>query len=99
MTAVVVATHVVHVVMLAQVQQLVTNQPCAHLAVSLVLLPTMPQEHLLLLPQVLMHRKLPLSALLVKQPHLPLHLQRLTVKENNYVATRSPEIPQRAKRP
>jgi hypothetical protein len=102
MTAVVVVTHVAHVVTPVQVQQLVTNQPCAHLAVSLVLLqkvPTMPQELLLLLPQVLMHRKLPLSALLVKQPHLPLHLQRLTVKENNYVATRSPEIPQRAKRP
>jgi hypothetical protein len=29
----------------------------------------------------------------------PRQLQQLTVKENNYVATRSPEIPQRAKRP
>jgi hypothetical protein len=29
----------------------------------------------------------------------PRQLQQLTVKENNHVATRSPEIPQRAKRP
>jgi hypothetical protein len=29
----------------------------------------------------------------------PRQLQQLTVKENNYVATRSPEIPQRAKGP
>jgi ribosomal protein S3 len=37
----------------------------------------------------------PLSAY-VKSPR---QLQQLTAKENNYVATRSPEIPQRAKRP
>jgi hypothetical protein len=63
---------------------------------------TSQQKLTLLLPQVLAqatHRKLPLSVLLVKQPRLPLRLQRLTVKENNYAATRSPEIPQRAKRP
>jgi hypothetical protein len=29
----------------------------------------------------------------------PRQLQQLTVKENNHVATRSPEIPQRAKGP
>jgi hypothetical protein len=29
----------------------------------------------------------------------PRQLQQLTAKENNHVATRSPEIPQRAKRP
>jgi hypothetical protein len=93
-------THVVHVVTLAQVQivQQATVQPCAHHAA----LSALPQKPTLLFHQVLaqaMHRKLPLSVLLVKQPRLPLHQQRLTVKENNYVATRSPEIPQRAKRP
>jgi hypothetical protein len=30
---------------------------------------------------------------------LPRQLQQLTVKENNYVATRSPQVPQRAKGP
>jgi LytS/YehU family sensor histidine kinase len=105
-TVVAAVTHVVHVVTLAQVLivQQVTAQPYALHAASLALpmVVTSPQKQTLLLPQVLAqatHRKLPLSVLLVKQPRLPLHQQRLTVKENNYVATRSPEIPQRAKRP
>jgi hypothetical protein len=96
-------THVVPVVtpVQAQIVQQVIAQPCALHAASLALpmVVTSLQKRQLLLPQVLMHRKLPLSVLLVKQPRLPLRLQRLTVKENNYVATRSPEIPQRAKRP
>jgi hypothetical protein len=99
-------THAVHVVTLVQAQivQQVIVQPCALHAASpaLPMVATSQQRLMLLLHQVLakaMHRKLPLSVLLVKQPRLPLHQQRLTVKENNYVATRSPEIPQRAKRP
>ena len=46
--------------------------------------------------QVLMHRKLPLSAF-AKSPRRPLPLP--TVKENKHAATRSPQIPQRAKGP
>jgi ABC-type dipeptide/oligopeptide/nickel transport system permease subunit len=52
----------------------------------------------LLKPQVpLRHRNLPFSAY-AKLPRL-LRPAQLTVKENNYVATRSSQIPQRAKRP
>ena len=46
-------------------------------------------------PVVQMPINPPLSAF-AKSPR---QLQQLTVKENNYVATRSPEIPQRAKGP
>jgi hypothetical protein len=50
---------------------------------------TSPQKHLVLMLNP------PLSAF----EKSPRQLQQLTVKENNHVATRSPEIPQRAKRP
>ena len=50
---------------------------------------TNPPKHLVLTPNP------PLSAF-AKSPR---QLQQLTVKENNHVATRSPEIPQRAEGP
>jgi hypothetical protein len=65
MTALVAVIHVVRVVKHALQVRLVTSQLCVH-RVALSALPLMeainPQRLLPLLPQVLMHRNLPLSA-------------------------------------
>ena len=78
----------------AHAPPVIVVRPLEHAALLVpMLLPqtaaTSPQKHLVPMPT---HQ--PLSAY-VK----PRQLQQLTVKENNHVATRSPEIPQRAKRP
>jgi hypothetical protein len=77
------------------VQVLIAPLPVALVAPWVAIQPlpmaaTSPQKH-----WVPMQTNQPLSAF-AKSPR---QLQQLTVKENNHVATRSPEIPQRAKRP
>ena len=91
------AAHAVRVVMTVAVPALVlivrhhAVQPLAARLVEMWPLP-MAAISLLKLPEPI---NPPLSAF-AKSPR---QLQQLTVKENNHVATRSPEIPQRAKRP
>jgi hypothetical protein len=89
--AVLVVTVAVMVVQVA----IVVHHPVVALAALSVPTPRLPMAATNLLRHLVPTPTPPLSAF-AKSPR---QLQLLTVKENNYVATRSSQIPQRAKRP
>jgi hypothetical protein len=86
--------------------------PAVTIVVQAVLLPTVPRHVVHVVLWAPMPRRLtaatnrqklvvlkPLNPPLSAFAQSPRQLQQLTAKENNYVATRSSQIPQRAKRP